>query len=102
MIKRVQDWIHGHKRLTAIMLSAMMIMSVMAVGVSANDGAGGASADLDAFITSIKGALADFTTTNLAKILVAALSITCGLAIAWFAFRFIKAKTSSALKKGKL
>lgn len=65
------------------------------------DGTGTAS-DLEAFLTSIKGALADFTTTNLATILVAALSLCVGLAIAWFAFRFIKAKVAAAMKKGKI
>lgn len=57
---------------------------------------------IDSFITEIKGALSDFTTTNLAKILVAALGITAVLAIAWFGYRFIVRKTSGAMKKGKL
>lgn len=57
---------------------------------------------LSTFITSITGALADFTTANLATILVAALGLTAGLAIAWFAYRFIKGKVSGAMKKGKL
>lgn len=54
------------------------------------------------FIQTITGALADFTTGNLATILVAALGITAALAIAWFAYRFIVRKTSGAMKKGKL
>lgn len=58
--------------------------------------------DLDGFITSITGALSSFTTTNLATILVAALGITVGLAIAWFAYRFIVRKVSGAMKKGKI
>lgn len=58
--------------------------------------------DVDSFISEIKGALSDFTTTNLAKILVAALGITAVLAIAWFGYRFIVRKTSGAMKKGKL
>ena len=57
---------------------------------------------LSSFISSITGALADFTTTNLATILIAALGITAGLAIAWFAYRFIVRKVSGAMKKGKL
>lgn len=57
---------------------------------------------LSTFITSITGALADFTTANLATILVAALGLTAGLAIAWFAYRFIKGKVSGAMRKGKL
>lgn len=60
------------------------------------------SEGLSSFITSITGALGDFTTTNLATVLVAALGLTAGLAIAWFAYRFIKGKVSSAMKRGKL
>ena len=61
-----------------------------------------ASTGLSTFITSITGALTDFSTTNLASVLVAALGITAGLAIAWFAYRFIVRKVSGALKKGKM
>lgn len=60
------------------------------------------SAGLGGFITTITGALADFTTTTLGSVLVAALGITAGLAIAWFAYRFIVRKVSGALKKGKM
>lgn len=57
---------------------------------------------LSSFISSITGALSDFTTANLGTILVAALGITVGLAIAWFAYRFIVRKVSGAMKKGKI
>ena len=57
---------------------------------------------LSSFISSITGALSDFTTANLATILIAALGITVGLAIAWFAYRFIVRKVSGAMKKGKI
>lgn len=57
---------------------------------------------LSTFISSITSALTEFTTSNLATILVAALGITVGLAIAWFAYRFIVRKVSGAMKKGKL
>ena len=60
------------------------------------------STDLSSFITTVTGALADFTTSNLGTILIAALGITAGLAIAWFAYRFIVRKVSGAMKKGKL
>lgn len=62
----------------------------------------GTAAELETFLTTINGALADFTTTNLATILVAALGLTASLFIAWFAYRFIKAKVAGALKKGKI
>lgn len=54
------------------------------------------------FMTSITGALGDFSTGTLSTILVAALGVTVGLAIAWFAYRFIKRKVSGAMKKGSL
>ena len=57
---------------------------------------------LSTFISSITGALADFTTSNLGTILIAALGITGGLAIAWFAYKFIVRKVSGAMKKGKM
>ena len=57
---------------------------------------------LSTFITSITGALSEFTTANLGTILVAALGITAGLAIAWFAYRFIVRKVAGAMKKGKI
>ena len=99
-MKKVNEWIKSHKRTCAVFMAAMCVM-MMSVGVSAS-GEAGVSANLGTFIESIKGALSDFTTTNLATILVAALSLTVGLAIAWFAYRFIKAKVAGALKRGKI
>lgn len=57
---------------------------------------------LSSFISSITGALSDFSTANLGTILVAALGVTAALAIAWFAYRFIVRKVSGAMKKGKM
>lgn len=57
---------------------------------------------LSAFITSITGALSDFTTTNLASILVAALGITVALAIAWFGYRWIVRRVGKAMTKGRM
>ena len=57
---------------------------------------------LSTFLSSITGALTEFTTGNLATILVSALGITVGLALAWFAYRFIVRKVSGAMKKGKI
>ena len=58
--------------------------------------------ELSTFISTITGALKDFTSDNLAIILVAALGLTVGPAICWFAFRFIKGKVAGAMKKGKI
>ncbi len=54
------------------------------------------------FISSITGALADFSLANLSAIIVAALGITVGLVIAWFAYRFITRKVSKAMHRGSL
>lgn len=61
---------------------------------------GGSS--LSSFITSITGALTDFTTSTLGTILVAALGITVSLVIGWFAYRFITRRVKSAMTKGKI
>lgn len=100
-MKKMMEWLKAHKRVSAALMAVMMVAS-FAVSASANGDTGGVSSDLSGFITSIKGALTDFSTTNLATILVAALSVSVGLAIAWFAFRFIKGKVVGAMKKGKV
>lgn len=61
-----------------------------------------ASTDLDTFLTTIKGGLADLTTANLGKILLAALGITVGLFLCWFGYRWVVRKVSGGIKKGKL
>lgn len=58
--------------------------------------------ELSTFISTVTGALSDFTTANLGTILVAALGLTAVLAIAWFAYRFITRKVSGAMKKGRI
>lgn len=60
------------------------------------------SSELSTFITNVTGALSDFTSINLATILVAALGLTGGLAIAWFAYRWISRKVAGAMKKGRI
>ena len=58
--------------------------------------------DLSGFVSTITGALGDFTTANLGTILVAALGLTAGLAICWFAYGFIKRRVGAAMRKGTL
>lgn len=65
-----------------------------AVTLSADGG------ELDTFITTIKGALSDFTTGTLGKVLVAGIGVSAALVICWFAFKFIKRKVMGALNKG--
>lgn len=58
--------------------------------------------DLDTFLTTIKGGLADLSVTNLGKILVAALGVTVILFLCWFGYRWVVRKVSGGIKKGKL
>lgn len=56
----------------------------------------------EAFLTSITGALTDFSIANLSAVLVAGIGIAGGLVLAWFGYRFVVRKASGALKKGRL
>lgn len=71
-------------------------------GVSAKLADVTATSELDTFLTTIKGGLADLTTANLGKILLAALGITVGLFLCWFGYRWVVRKVSGGIKKGKL
>lgn len=51
-------------------------------------------------ITSITGALKDFSTANVVSVIVAGLGIAVPLVLVWFAFRFIYRKAKVALKRG--
>lgn len=55
---------------------------------------------LTAAITSITGALTDFSTTNVASVIVAGLGVAVPLVLVWFSFRFIYRKAKGALKRG--
>lgn len=57
---------------------------------------------LSGFLSSITGALTDFSTANLGTILVSGIGVAGGLVIAWFGYRFVVRKVSGALKKGRL
>lgn len=71
-------------------------------GVNAKLADVAAATDLDTFLTTIKGGLADLTTANLGKILLAALGITVGLFLCWFGYRWVVRKVSGGIKKGRL
>ena len=60
---------------------------------------GGGTA-ISTFISSITTALADFSTTNLASVIVAGLGIAVPLVLCWFGFRWIYRKAKGALKRG--
>lgn len=55
---------------------------------------------ISTFISSITTALADFSTTNLASVIVAGLGIAVPLVLCWFGFRWIYRKAKGALKRG--
>ena len=55
---------------------------------------------LTAAITSITGALTDFSTANVASVIVAGLGVAVPLVLVWFAFRVIYRKAKGALKRG--
>lgn len=57
---------------------------------------------LSDFLTAITGGLKTFSTDTLKVILLSALGITVGLAIAWFGYRFVIRKVQKALHKGSL
>lgn len=57
---------------------------------------------LSSFVTSITDALGEFSVANLQAVLVAALGITAGLAVAWFAYRWLARKVAGALKRGRI
>ena len=56
---------------------------------------------MDSVITSVTGALSDFSAANIGKVLVAGLGIAVPLVLCWFAFRWIYSKAKGALKRGK-
>lgn len=61
----------------------------------------GSTTGMDGVITSVTGALGDFSAANVGKVLVAGLGIAVPLVLCWFAFRWIYSKAKGALKKGK-
>lgn len=58
------------------------------------------SSSLTTAITSITGALTDFSGTNVTSVIVAGLGIAVPLVLVWFAFRWIYRKAKGALKRG--
>ncbi len=58
------------------------------------------SSALTTAITSITGALTDFSGTNVTSVIVAGLGIAVPLVLVWFAFRWIYRKAKGALKRG--
>lgn len=58
--------------------------------------------ELDSAISSVTGAMTDYSVSNLTKIWVAGLALAISPVIAWFAFRWLKKVINKALFKGRL
>lgn len=58
--------------------------------------------NVDTLLSGVTGALSDFSTGNLTKIIVAGVGIAAGLVLLWFGFNYIKRKLMGALRKGRL
>lgn len=56
---------------------------------------------MEGVITSVTGALADFSPANVGLVIVAGLGIAVPLVLSWFAFRWIYRKARGALLGGK-
>lgn len=78
------------------------MLNRLAVSATAYLAETSANTDLDTFLTTIKDGLVDLSSSNLAKILVAALGVTVVLFLCWFGYRWVTKKVSGAVKKGKL
>ena len=59
------------------------------------------ASEVDGFLTTVTGGLADFSVANLGKVLVAGLGISVGLVLCWFGYRWVVRRVMDALKKGR-
>lgn len=84
---------NSKKKISAIVASSFAF-AVMAIGSFAAEG------DLTSSITSITGALGDFSSGNVTSVIVAGLGIAVPLVLVWFAFRWIYKKAKGGLKRG--
>lgn len=87
------NFTESKKKISAIVASSFAFV-IMAIGSFAAEG------DLSTSITSITGALGDFSAGNVTSVIVAGLGIAIPLVLVWFAFRFIYRKAKGALKRG--
>lgn len=76
-------------------------MDRLLFALRADGAAATVATDLDGFLTSVTGGLADFSVANLGKVLVAGLGISVGLVLCWFGYRWVVRRVMDALKKGR-
>lgn len=94
---KIKEFFTKSKKRLAMSVTAALTFALGAVGCFATEGG---QASLTTSITSITGALTDFSGANVAQVIVAALGIAVPLVLVWFAFRFIYKKAKGGLKRG--
>lgn len=88
----------GIRKIFAGILAVCVVLSMSVVAFAAET----TPVNVDTLISGVTGALGDFSTANLTKILVAGVGIAAGLVLLWFGFNYVKRKLMGALRKGKL
>lgn len=94
---KIKEFFTKSKKRLAMSVTAALTFALGAVGCFAAETG---QASLTASITSITGALTDFSASNLMLVVAAGLGIAVPLVLAWFAFRWIYKKAKGALKRG--
>lgn len=56
---------------------------------------------MDSSLTAITGAMGEFSSANVVKIITSGLAITIPLVLVWFGFRWIYRKVSGTAKGGR-
>ena len=93
---KIKEFFTKSKKKIAMSVTAALTFVLGAVGCFAAEG----DLSLSTSITSITGALTDFSASNLMLVVAAGLGIAVPLVLAWFAFRWIYKKAKGALKRG--
>lgn len=94
---KIKEFFTKSKKRLAMSVTAALTFALGAVGCFAAEPG---QAGLTTSITSITGALTDFSASNLMLVVAAGLGIAVPLVLAWFAFRWIYKKAKGALKRG--
>lgn len=92
----MKEKVFNLKKKIAVAFSSVFAFCLFAVGSFAAGEIG-----LSTSITSITGALSEFTPANALLVIVAGLGIAVPLVLMWFAFRWIYRKAKGAFKGGR-
>lgn len=85
------------KKFIVLMACIAVIATVMSVTAFAAE-----AVDVSSMLTSVETAMADFSVANLTSIFVKGIGAAVGLAIFWFAGRYLVRKIMSAFRKGRV